>query len=81
MEQKKQNYSDFLIECYNPKAFDQTVNSMGAMLQQNVDDSYFKTPEGYYVMRVLSDPGYVQFAIKNQGYGKVIKQIEASGSK
>lgn len=67
---------DFLIECGNPKAFDQTVNSMGAMLQQDEKGNYVQYEGKYYRMRVLGDAGFLQFAIKNQGYGKVIKAIE-----
>lgn len=70
------DYQDYLIECVNPEAFDRTVQSMGAMLQQHSDDSYVKNKDGYYTMRVLGDPGYVEFAIKNQGYGKIIEKLK-----
>lgn len=67
---------DFLIQCGNPKMFDQTINSLGAAaLIQNDKDSYLQK-EGYYVMRVFSNAGFIQFAIKNQGYGKVIREID-----
>jgi hypothetical protein len=72
MEQKA---TDYLIECGNPKAFDQTVNSLGAMLQQNADGEYVMYEEKYYRMRVLGNPGFLEFAIPNQGYGKIIRKI------
>ncbi len=33
--------------------------------------------DGYYVMRVFGDSGFITFAIQNQGYGKVKKEIES----
>lgn len=72
---KVMEYTDYLVEVANPKAFDQLLNSMGGMLQQNADDSYVKTPDGYYTLRVLGNPVYVEFAIKNQGYGKIIRKL------
>lgn len=67
---------DFLIECGNPKAFDQTINDLGAMLEQDGKGEYVQYEGKYYRMRVLGDAGFLQFAIKNQGYGKVIKPID-----
>lgn len=73
---KNSEYTDFLIECGNPKAFDQTIQQLGAaVLCQNDDNSYAKNIDGYYTMRVYGDSGFVIFAIKNQGYGKIIKQL------
>lgn len=70
-------YHDYLIECGNPKAFDETINSMGAaMLHQHSDLSYPKNIDGYYTMRIIGNPGYLLFAIKNQGYGRVVSEIQ-----
>lgn len=67
--------TDFLVDCENPKAFDRTINSFGAVLMTNgIENNYIKQ-EGYYVMRVFGDAGFIKFAIENQGYGKIIKQI------
>ena len=66
---------NFLIECSNPKAFDRTINQLGwAALVEN-NGEYLKK-DGYYVMRVFGDPGFIKFAIQNQGYGKIIKEIK-----
>lgn len=69
--------TDFLIECGNPKAFDKTIQKMGAaaLINGGNEDNYIKK-DGRYVMRVFGDTGFIQFAIENQGYGKVIKQLE-----
>lgn len=68
--------ADYLIECGNPASFDKTVNSLGAMLQQDSNGNYVTDADGYYRMRVLGDPGFLEFAISNQGYGKIIKRLE-----
>lgn len=67
---------DFLIECGNPEAFDRTINTMGAALVENGEKGNYLKKEGYYVMRVLGDAGFLKFAINNQGYGKVIKELD-----
>lgn len=72
MEQKT---VDYLIECGNPKAFDRTVNTMGAMLQQNANGEYIKYEDKYYRMRVMGNPAFLEFAIPKQGYGKIIRKI------
>jgi hypothetical protein len=70
------DYTDFLVECRNPKAFDDTIQQLGkAVLHQNHKGEYEKK-EGYYLMRVIGDSGFLKFAIENQGYGKVIRKFE-----
>lgn len=65
MEQKT---TDFLVDCINPEAFDKTINQLGSVLIQDDDN--------YYVMRVFSDTGFIKFAIQNQGYGRIIKELD-----
>ena len=67
--------TDFLIECNNPESFDKTINSMGAVLCDNGNKGEYIKQDGYYLMRVMGDPGFVKFAIQNQGYGKIIKEV------
>ena len=69
--------TDFLVECKNPKAFDQTIQQLGAaaLINSGNEDNYTKK-DGYYIMRVFGDAGFLRFAIENQGYGKVIKKLE-----
>jgi hypothetical protein len=71
----EQQATDYLIECGSPKAFDQTVNSMGAMLEQDAAGEYVLYESKYYRMRVLGSPGFLEFAIPAQGYGKIIRKI------
>lgn len=69
--------TDFLVECRNPKSFDQTIQQLGAavLINGGNEDNYIKK-NGYYIMRVFGNAGFLKFAIENQGYGKVIKQLE-----
>lgn len=69
--------TDFLIECGNPEAFDNTIQQLGAaaLIDGGVKGKYIKK-DGYYIMRVFGDAGFLKFAIENQGYGKVIKELD-----
>jgi len=69
------DYKDYLVECNNPKAFDETIQQIGkAVLHQDHKGGYEKH-DGYYLMRIIGDAGFVKFAIENQGYGRVIKEL------
>lgn len=74
-EMKENKATDFLVECANPKAFDNTIQQLGAAALIQQGDGYLKK-DGYHVMRVFGDSGFVEFAIKNQGYGKVVKKLD-----
>ena len=67
---------DFLIECVNPKVFDETIQQLGAAVLIQIDKDNYKQKDGYYIMRVFTNAGFLKFAIENQGYGKVIKELE-----
>lgn len=74
MSEKKA--TDFLIQCGNPEAFDRTINSLGAAaLVENGGKGQYLQKDDYYVMRVFGDAGFLKFAIENQGYGKVVKEL------
>ena len=69
--------TDYLIECANPKAFDNTIQQLGAavLINGGVENNYTKR-EGYFVMRVFGDAGFLKFSIENQGYGKIIRELD-----
>lgn len=71
---ERKNATDFLIGCDNPELFDKTIQNMGAAALVQQGDEYIRR-EGCYVMRVFGDPGFLKFAIKNQGYGNIIKEL------
>lgn len=68
--------TDFLISCNNPEAFDRTIQTMGAVLCDGGNKGQYVQKDGYYIMRVYGDAGFLKFAIENQGYGKIIKQLD-----
>jgi len=73
---EQERFTDFLIECKNPEAFDKTINQWGAVLfDGGKKGNYVADKDGYYTMRVYGDPGFIKFAITNQGYGKIIKEV------
>ena len=69
--------TDFLIECVNPEGFNRIIQQLGAavLIDGGVEGSYLKK-DGYYVMRVFGDPGFLKFSIETQGYGKLVKELE-----
>ena len=68
--------TDFLIECRNPEAFDNTIQQLGAAVLLNGGEKGNYTKKyGYHVMRVFGDSGFLKFAIQNQGYGNIIKEL------
>lgn len=71
--------TDFLIECNDPQAFDSIVQTLGtAVLYDGGTPGNYVKQDGYYIMRIFGDPGFIKFAISNQGYGKIIKELPES---
>jgi hypothetical protein len=71
--------TDFLVETGNPERLDDTLQALPMMHAFVVgrgvpgDIAY---REGYPVVRVFGDTGFFKFAVENQGYCKIIKQLE-----
>lgn len=64
---------ELLVETKNPSALDKTLNQMGGVVGQDSDGKYEPVKKDTYAVRSMSgDIGYLEFAIKNQGYGKVV---------
>ncbi|MCX6216523.1 hypothetical protein [Spirosoma sp.] len=64
--------TNLLIDCPNPDAFNKTVQALGAAaLVENGNLGYLML-NGYYVLQVYNNVGWIRFAIEQQGYGKVI---------
>lgn len=62
------------IKVGNPAKFDKTVQSLGpCALLQKADGSYNTDADGNYTLRIFGNAEYIKFAIKNQGYGIIIK--------
>lgn len=60
---------DFLVDTPNPKALDDTLQQLGAVLIGRPD---FVRHGGHYVVRPLAPSGFVRFAVEQQGYAKVV---------
>jgi hypothetical protein len=68
--------TDFLVDCMNPSAFEKVISQLGpAVLVEDGGAGKYLMKDGHYVMRVMGDPGFVKFAIKNQGYGTIVEEL------
>lgn len=66
--------TDILVRTANPAALDETVQQLGPAAV--VGGPHYVTMDGCYVVRVFGDPGYIKFAITNQGYGEVVRELD-----
>ena len=67
---------DILVKTSNPDALDRTVQSFGAAVVGGGMSSGYVMVDGCYVVRCFGDPGFLKFAITNQGYGEVVRELE-----
>ncbi len=71
--------ADFLVETGNPEYLDDTLQALpmtrAAVVGRGVPGGIIKR-DGGYVVRVFGDPGFFKFACEQQGYCKIIKQLE-----
>lgn len=78
MPPNTKDFKDFLVETSNPDYLDDTIQQWGAVLVgRGTSEGYIKQ-DGYYVMRCFSNPDFIKFAVDNQGYGKIIREITGS---
>ncbi len=71
--------ADFLVETGNPLALEDTLQHLPNMHARVVGRGVLGgivKQEGYYVVRVFGDPGWFKFAVEQQGYCKIIKQLD-----
>jgi hypothetical protein len=66
--------TDILVRTASPALLDQTVQQLGPAVVVGAPD-YAKV-DGCYVVRVFGNPGFIKFAITNQGYGEVVRELE-----
>lgn len=75
MEENKKKFRDILLETDNPVAADNLLQQFGVLMEgggKNDPSSYVKEGK-FYRARCLGDLGFVEFALKNQGYDKLVK--------
>lgn len=68
-------YTDILVKAKNPQILDETMNALGAAVIQDTNGVYL-IENGCYVVRAFGDSGFIEFAIKTQGYGKLCGKRE-----
>ncbi|GAB2714590.1 hypothetical protein [Streptomyces bullii] len=59
--------TDLIVETANPELLDATVKQLGPAVV--VDDTFDGTT---CRVRVFGDPGFIKFALTQQGYGKIV---------
>jgi len=71
---------DVLVDAKDPMALDATLRQlpgcMAAVVGAGMDGGP-KRVDGYCVVRVFAGLGFFEFALERQGYGKVIRRLEA----
>lgn len=67
---------DILVRTVNPEALDRTVQNFGAAVVGGGMPSGYVMVDGCYVVRCFGDPGFIKFAITNQGYGEVVRELD-----
>lgn len=68
--------TDILVETNNPQYLDETLQNMGGRAVIVGAPNYI-TVDGYHVMRVFGDSGFVKFACESQGYCKIIRELDS----
>lgn len=70
--------TDILVDTTDPAWLDRTLSSMPGITAQVVggQDGPFPQVDGYYVVRVFGDITFFRFAVENQGYCIVVKELE-----
>lgn len=59
--------TDLLVKTHAPELLDETVQQLGpaAVVEGSYDGTTCR-------VRVFGDPGFIRFALTNQGYGEVV---------
>lgn len=66
--------TDILVRTADPALLDRTVQQLGPAVVVGAPDH--TVVDGCYVVRVFGDPGFIKFAIANQGYGEVVRELD-----
>lgn len=66
--------TDILVDTPNPAGLDRIAQQFGAAMVGGPDN--FVKHDGYYVMRVFGNPGMLKFMLEQQGYAKVIRELD-----
>ena len=69
--------TDIIVKVNNPAALDNTLKPLGALVvQSDIDIPIYMQKDGGYVVRCFADVDFIEFCIKSQGYGTVLKRLD-----
>jgi hypothetical protein len=68
--------TDILVRTASPSILDETLHQLPMCAAVVVGAPDYVQVDGCYVVRVFGDPGFVKFAITNQGYGEVVRVLD-----
>lgn len=69
--------TDLIVKTRNPAALDSILQTFNAVVvQSDINKPTYMQKDGGYVVRCLGDADFIKFAIKNQGYGEVLKTLD-----
>lgn len=66
---------DLLVRTGNPAMLDETVQQLGPAVVVGMPSPVMV--DGCYVVRVFGNPGFIRFALTNQGYGEIVRELDA----
>lgn len=64
--------TDIRVRTANPTMLDETLRQLPMVAAAVVEDSY--DGEACTVRVLAGDPGFLKFAITNQGYGEIVEE-------
>jgi hypothetical protein len=70
--------TDILVRTGDPALLDRSIQQLGpaVVLQGHPGPVDYVKVDGCYVVSVYGDPGFIKFAITNQGYGEVVRELD-----
>jgi hypothetical protein len=73
--------TELLVRTTNPRWLDDTLQQIGGVVCQHDDGAYVSLEPDVYIVRAVSgNPGFLKFAITQQGYGTVVGERDIATS-
>jgi hypothetical protein len=83
MADQEMKFSDFEVQYKgDPSVLDRILQQLGSAVliqSKSTKPMEYEKRHGNYVMRVFGNPGFIKFACENQGYCKVIEEVNSNG--
>ena len=71
--ENKMNATDILVDTENPDALDKIVNQFSAAVVGGGMPGGYTKVDGHYIVRCFSNPDFLVFMMKSQGYADVVE--------